>query len=134
MSRRLLAMLCCLCVGVVPAFAGDRAGNNSGTNPDRDNANTTSATRDVDVNDVQGIPKRHRYLWAVGGGAALGAGIGVLLSQTTASAFKGVFIGGGAASAIYLARNRNEPAGWRNWALVGTNGLLLGGIGWTVCN
>jgi hypothetical protein len=52
--KKFLSLLLCLCLlGVLstPAFAGDR---------------------DVSVQDLKGIPKRHRFLTSIVGGAALG--------------------------------------------------------------
>ena len=59
-----------------------------------------AADRDPDRRSVRGIPTRNRHLWAVLGGAALGAGIGVLAPGGTKSAWKGVIIGGSGADHV----------------------------------
>lgn len=115
-GKKLLLILLCLCVlGLIapPAFAGDR---------------------DVGVQDLKGIPKKHGFLTTTIGGALVGAGIGALLPGGAKSAFKGVLIGGGAAGEWYLAKHKRAAAGWRDWAHIGTTAALGTGIGWTVCD
>ena len=84
--------------------------------------------------DLKGIsPKRYRYLFSTAGGAAVGAGIGVLLGGRT-EALKGIMIGGGGGSALYLhSHPRENVSGWRSWALIGSHTVLGGGLGWTLC-
>jgi hypothetical protein len=96
---------------------------------------SSSATRDASSVDVAGIPKHHRYFWAIAGGAALGAGIGALLPPGSGkSATKGMLIGGSLASMLYLAGHKDEAGKYRPWAWIATNAVLVGGIGWSVCN
>ncbi len=129
MHRRMLAMVCCLCLLGATAFAGDPP---PAPRADRD---SSSADRDVSSADLKGIPKRHRYFWAIGGGALLGAGIGALLPPGSGkSAAKGSLIGGGLASFLYLGSHKNEAGDYRPWAWIATNAVLGGGIGWAVCN
>jgi hypothetical protein len=98
-------------------------------------SSSSTATRDASSVDVVGIPKHHRYFWAIAGGAALGAGIGALLPPGSGkSATKGMLIGGSAASLFYLASHKDEAGKYRPWAWIATNATLVGGIGWTVCN
>lgn len=128
MSRRLLAIFCCLCFLVATGFAGDPPATNS----DRD---SSSANRDATSADVSGIPKHHRYFFAVVAGGVLGAGIGALLPPGSGkSATKGMLMGGGLASMFYLAGHKSEAGKWRPLAWVATNAILGGGIGWAVCN
>jgi hypothetical protein len=129
MSRRLLAMLCCLCVGVT-GFAGDSMARE----PRRVLATSASVDPDVKAKDVQGIPHRHRYIWAIVGGTAVGTAIGIVAPGGAKSAAKGALIGGSFASFLYLMKNRRAPGAWRSWALVITNAALAGGIGWTICD
>jgi hypothetical protein len=86
------------------------------------------------IDDLKGIsPKRHRYIFSVLGGAAVGAGIGVLVGGG-ADVVKGLMVGGGGASAAYLHANRNENLnGWRDWALIGSYTSTASGVGWTLC-
>lgn len=90
--------------------------------------------RDVTSRDLKGVPKGHRYFWAIAGGTAVGMGIGVIAPGGSKSAFKGALIGGSAASAFYLIKNPRAAAGERDWAHVITNTLLFTGVFWTVCN
>jgi hypothetical protein len=96
--------------------------------------NTFAADRDVSARDLKGIPKSHRYLWAVIGGTAAGAGLGIIAPGGTKSAFKGALLGGSLTSAFYLAKNPRAAYGSRGWAHVGTNAALGTGILWTLCN
>lgn len=93
-----------------------------------------SEDRDVSAKDLKGVPKSHRYLWAVLGGTALGAGLGVIAPGGTKSAWKGALLGGSATSAFYLAKHPRALTGWREWAHVGTNTALGSGILWTLCD
>jgi len=110
MIRRTLAVFLCMSMLMVQGFAADR---------------------DPDRRSIRGIPTKNRHLWAVLGGAALGAGIGVLAPGGTKSAWKGVIIGGSGASLIYLTKHRNQEG---PWAYVLTNTALGLGIGWTACD
>jgi hypothetical protein len=114
--KKFLSLLLCLCLlGVLstPAFAGDR---------------------DVSVQDLKGIPKRHRFLTSIVGGAALGAGIGALLPGGANTMWKGVLIGSGAAGEWYMGNNRNAAGGWTDWAHIANGAALGAGIGWTICD
>ncbi len=93
-----------------------------------------AADPQVTAKDLKGIsPQRHRYIFSVLGGAALGAGIGVLVGSG-GDIGKGILVGGGAASAAYLHGNpRATVHGWREWVLIGSYTALGSGIGWTVC-
>jgi hypothetical protein len=84
--------------------------------------------------DLKGIsPQRFRYLFSVAGGAAVGAGIGFIVGSGN-DITKGVMVGGGAMSFYYLHKHKNDNLhGWRNWAMIGGNTALVGGIGWTLC-
>lgn len=84
--------------------------------------------------DLKGISaKRYRFLFTTAGGAAVGAGIGVLLGGST-EALKGIMIGGGGGSALYMhSHPHDQLGGWRNWAMIGSHTALGGGIGWTLC-
>jgi hypothetical protein len=89
--------------------------------------------RDVDVRDLKGIsPKRHKHLFSVIGGAAVGAGIGLLLGSGN-DVTKGLFIGGGGASAVYLHSHRTTGGAYRDWLFIGTHTALGTGLGWTIC-
>lgn len=115
-GKRLTAFVCSLAMALllaVPAFAGG--------------PQTTAQ-------DLKGIsPKRHRYIFSVLGGAAVGAGIGVLLGGGGDIA-KGLMVGGGGGSALYLHTHpREDLNGWRSWAVIGSHTALGGGIGWTLC-
>lgn len=128
MSRRLLAIFCCLCFLVGTGFAGDPPAANSGSD-------SSSATRDATSADVSGIPKHHRYFFSILAGGALGAGIGALLPPGSGkSATKGMLIGGSLASLFYLSSHRNEASKNRPLEWIATNAVLGGGIGWSVCN
>lgn len=90
--------------------------------------------RDANAGDLTGIPKSHKYTWAVVGGTALGAGIGVIAPGGTKSAFKGALLGGSLTSAFYLAKNPRAAEGHRSFAHIITNTALGTGIIWTICN
>jgi hypothetical protein len=90
--------------------------------------------RDVTSRDLKGVPRGHRYFWAIAGGTAVGMGIGIIAPGGSKSAFKGALIGGSAASAFYLIKNPRAAEGERAWAHVITNTLLVSGVFWTVCN
>ena len=93
-----------------------------------------AADPDITKKDLKGIsPQRHRFLFSVIGGAAVGAGVGVLLGGGN-DVTKGIMVGGGAMSAIYLhTHHRDDLNGWRNWAYIGSYTALGGGLGWTIC-
>lgn len=93
-----------------------------------------SGDGDVTARDLKGIPKSHRYVWAIVGGTALGAGLGVIAPGGTKSAFKGALLGGSATSAFYLAKHPRAANGWREWAHIGTNTALGAGVLWTLCD
>ncbi len=137
MNRRMLAIVCCLCLLAGKGFAGDpqktSADNDSSSSSSRLDA--SSADRDATAADVKGIPKRHRYGWATVAGGALGAGIGALLPPGSGkSAAKGALIGGGLASSLYLASHKNDPSKYRPFAWIVGNAVLAGGMGWAICN
>jgi hypothetical protein len=114
-AKKLLLTVLCLCLlGLLatPAFAGDR---------------------DVGVQDLKGIPKKHRFLTTVVGGAALGAGIGALLPGGATSAWKGVLIGGGGLGKLYLVKHPNAAGPWTDWANIASTGAFGAGLGWTAC-
>jgi hypothetical protein len=93
-----------------------------------------AADRDTTVKDLKGIsPKKYRYIFSTFGGAAVGAGIGELLGGGN-DVVKGLMVGGGGASALYLhSHPRADLKGWRNWAIIGSYTSLGGGLGWTAC-
>jgi hypothetical protein len=107
--------ICLLWFLAVPAFAADPQ---------------------VTSKDLKGIgPKHHRYAFAVIGGAAVGMGVGAAIGAGWSNDIaKGLLIGSGAASALYLHSHKHDTLnGWRNWAYLGSYTALGGGIGWTVC-
>jgi hypothetical protein len=109
------AMLACALVltFVVPAFAGERP---------------------VDVRDLKGIsPHHHRYLFSVIGGTLLGGGIGALVGGGHGNIAKGMLIGGGGLSALYLHSHRSSAGAYRDWAFVASHTALGLGAGWTIC-
>jgi len=93
-----------------------------------------AADPEVTKKDLKGIsPQHHKYLFSVLGGAAVGAGIGVLLGGGN-DVTKGLMVGGGGMSALYLHSHRHDDlGGWRNWAYVGSYSAFGGGAGWTLC-
>ncbi len=116
-AKRLWTLAICLCLLfmlALPAFAADPQ---------------------VTAKDLKGIsPRHHRYVFAVVGGAAVGAGLGALVGGWGNDITKGLLVGGGAASAIYLHSHRHDTIkGWRNWAYMASYTSLGGGLGWTVC-
>jgi hypothetical protein len=136
MSRRLLAIVCCVCFLATTSFAGDppaaSAGRDSSSRANGDNA---TADREATSADVVGIPKRHRYIWATIAGGALGAGIGALLPPGSGkSAAKGALMGGGLASSLWLSSHKNDPMKYRPFAWIVGNAVLVGGAGWAICN
>src|SRR6516225_1817594 len=90
MSRRMLGTISLVFLLAVPALADDR---------------------DPDSKSLKGIPKGHKHMWAVIGGAALGAGLGAIPGGAD-NFFKGALIGGGGASALYLAKHRGQEGPW----------------------
>ncbi len=100
-------------VMVAPAYAGDR---------------------DPDAKlDLKGIsPKHHHWLFSVIGGAAVGAGVGMLLGGAP-SVTKGMLLGSGLMSDLYLMHNRNAGGAFRPWAVSASNTALGSGLGWTLC-
>jgi hypothetical protein len=98
---------------VAPAFAGERP---------------------VDVRDLKGIsPHRHRYLFSVIGGTLLGGGVGALIGGGHGNIAKGMLIGGGGLSALYLHSHRSAGERYRDWAFIGSHTALGLGAGWTIC-
>ncbi len=93
-----------------------------------------AADPNVTLNDLKGIrPDRHRYLFSVLGGAAIGAGIGAIVGSGN-DITKGVMLGGGGLSALYLHSHRRDTLkGWRPWAYMGSYTAFGGGLGWTLC-
>jgi hypothetical protein len=132
MIRRVLAIVCCFCVLAGTALAEDppaKAGRDSSSASRDDN------TVDVTAADMKGIPKHNRYFWATLAGGALGAGIGALLPPGSGkSAAKGALIGGGLASSLWLGTHKNDPSKYRPFAWIVGNAVLVGGVGWTICN
>lgn len=114
MSRRFVA--CVLCIAFV--FGSSSFGEDHDPSP----------------RDLKGVSKSHRYIWAIVGGTALGAGIGVIAPGGGKSVAKGALLGGSITSAVYLAKNRRAADGWRDWAHIGTNTALGTGILWTLCD
>jgi hypothetical protein len=115
-GRKIWALLLCCCllfIAALPAMAADP---------------------EITKEDLKGIsPQRHKYLFSVVGGAAIGAGIGVLVGGG-GDVVKGMMVGGGGMSAYYLhTHRRDNMGGWRNWAYVGSYTALGGGLGWTIC-
>ncbi len=105
--------LCLLIVFALPAMAAD------------------PQTR---LQDLKGIrPARHRYLFSAIGGALLGGGIGAIIGSGN-DITKGIMVGGGGLSALYLHSHRHDTlAGWRPWAYMASYTVFGGGVGWTVC-
>jgi len=115
-GQKLWALVLCLCfmfIAAMPAMAADPQ---------------------ISKDDLKGIsPQRHRYLFSVIGGAAVGAGVGVLLGSGN-DITKGLMIGGGGMSALYLHSHRRDSMnGWRNWAYMASYTAFGGGLGWTIC-
>jgi len=116
-GKKLWAVALCICLLVfvtLPAMAADPQ---------------------ITKQDLKGIsPKHYKYLFSVVGGAAIGAGIGVLLGSGN-DVTKGIMVGGGGASALYLHSHRHDQLnGWRNWAYMGSYSAFGGGLGWTLCD
>jgi hypothetical protein len=90
--------------------------------------------RDVDGRDLHGIsPKHYKYVLTVVGGFAAGAGLGYILPGSKTPLKLGM-IGSGAANAWYLHTHRRALGGFHDWAMIGGNTVLGGGIGWLGCN
>jgi hypothetical protein len=91
--------------------------------------------RDVTARDLSGVPspRRHRWLTSTIGGAAIGAGIGVLIGHKT-EFVKGMLIGAGGGSSMYLhSHPRTFSGAARDWAFIGSHAALGTGLGWTIC-
>ncbi len=89
--------------------------------------------RPIDKRDLKGIsPHRHRYIFSVVGGAAIGAGIGKVLGGGN-DITKGLLIGSGGASALYLHSHRSTGGAYRDWLFIGSHTALGTGLGWTIC-
>ena len=112
MLRKLLMLIVCLCLFAVEGLAADP---------------------EVSPRDLQGIPKRHKYLTAIVAGSAIGAGLGILAPGGNKSMVKGLLIGGSGASGLYLWTHHNAAGAWTPWAHIGTNTVLGTGLGWTIC-
>jgi hypothetical protein len=93
-----------------------------------------AADRDATTGDLRGIPKSHRYAWAVLGGTAVGAGIGVIAPGGNKSAVKGLLIGGSLTSAFWLAKHPRAAEGKRPFAHIVTNTILGTSVLWTLCD
>jgi hypothetical protein len=114
-SKKLLTLLVALCLTLlftVPSHAADPPGAKQ---------------------ELKKItPRRYTYLFSVVGGAALGAGVGAILSSGTGLA-KGALIGGGAVSELYLTSYPSFGDGYRSWGFILSNTALGAGLGWTAC-
>jgi hypothetical protein len=134
MSRRALAMACALLLlATTPGFASGQAPRDSTS--DSSSSAGSSSDRDATAADLKGITRKHRYVWVIAAGSAIGAGVGLLLPPGSGkSASKGLLIGGSAASFFYLPGHKDAADGWRPLAWIATNTVLGGGIGWTICN
>ena len=95
---------------------------------------TFSQEREVSSRDLNGVPKSHKYAWAVVGGTLLGIGVGVIAPGGNKSAVKGALIGGGLTSMIYLHKSPRAAYGKRAWAHLITNTVLGTGVFWTICD
>lgn len=113
MLRKLLMLIVCLCLFAMEGLAADP---------------------EVSPRDLQGIPKRHKYLTAIVAGTAIGAGLGILAPGGNRSMVKGMLIGGSGASALYLWTHHDPAGAWTPWAHIGTNTVLGTGLGWTICD
>src|SRR3954454_2167484 len=115
-GKQFWALLLCFCflvLATMPALAADP---------------------EITKNDLKGIsPQRHCYLFSVAAGAAVGAGIGVLVGSGN-DVTKGIMVGAGGMSALYLHSHRRDNLnGWRNWAYMASYSAFGGGLGWTLC-
>lgn len=115
-GKKLWSLVICFCLLIVAAVP------------------SVAADPEVTKKDLKGIsPQHHKYLFSVLGGAAVGAGVGVLLGGG-GDIGKGIMVGGGGMSALYLHSHRHDDlGGWRNWAYVGSYSSFGGGLGWTLC-
>src|SRR5260370_13592660 len=134
MHRKTVGVFLSIFLSVAPLFASDPAKREKSDSTTNNPTNTppSRTDRDVSPEDLKGIPKGHRYLWSIVGGTALGAGLGAL--GGTKGAGKGAIIGGSAASAFYLFTHRHTGGSGRPLAIVATNALLFGGLGWLICD
>ncbi|MFB3815880.1 MAG: hypothetical protein ACE14L_17390 [Terriglobales bacterium] len=89
-------------------------------------------TADAKQELAKASPKRHPYLFSTIGGAAIGAGIGAILGGGN-DITKGLLIGGGGASSMYLHSHRRTGGRLRPWQYLASHTALGAGIGWTVC-
>lgn len=104
--------VCFLIVAMAPAYAGD----------------TPQVIQDMKNNS----PLRRRYFFSVLGGAAIGAGVGVLVGGGN-DITKGLLVGGGGASTAFLHANRRAGGAYRPWYMLAGHTALGSGIGWTIC-
>ncbi|HKD92400.1 MAG TPA: hypothetical protein VKB56_10860 [Terriglobales bacterium] len=89
----------------------------------------------ITLRDLKGLrhPSAHRWFYATAGGALLGLGIGRLVGGGGPNYGKGLMLGGGIASDMYLLSHHDTASGWREWAFVGSNTMIGGGAGWALC-
>lgn len=97
-------------------------------------ATTFCQDREVTSRDLNGVPKSHKYAWAVLGGTAVGIGIGVIAPGGNKSAVKGALIGGSLTSMFYLHKNPRAAYGNRGLAHLVTNTVLGTSVLWTICD
>lgn len=96
-------------------------------------ATAFAGDRDISVKDLKGIsPHRHRYIFAVVGGGVVGAGLGALVGGAP-NVGKGMLLGAGGMSALYLHSHRSTGGAYRDWLFIGSHAALGTGIGWTAC-
>lgn len=90
--------------------------------------------REVTARDLDGVRRdRYRWLTSTVGGAAIGAGIGILVGNKT-EMVKGLLIGSGGGSALYLHSHPRTFSGrQRDWAFIGSHAALGTGAGWAIC-
>ena len=95
---------------------------------------TFAQDREVTSRDLNGVPKSHKYGWAIVGGTLLGIGVGVIAPGGNKSAVKGALIGGSLTSMIYLYKSPRAAYGKRRWAHLITNTVLGTSVLWTICD